>query len=189
MRGLAKIARTRRRRYPPDGLAEPVDLRCAGRQCRACDRRHLQRRAGCRGLQVRAGLVACTGNRGCKFAASDTKGHALDIVRLEGAFGRRSAGQYPSDRLPPFLRAALCRRYRAARHESDGRRRRRSGRGLSVYVGGGFGAEAESRGRSIATSMRRRAEALLKACCVPILPIAPRRMKASTISPRLDVGS
>jgi ferredoxin-nitrite reductase len=29
---------------------------------------------------VRAGLVACTGNRGCKFAASDTKGHALTIA-------------------------------------------------------------------------------------------------------------
>jgi len=30
---------------------------------------------------VRAGLVACTGNIGCKFAASDTKGHADDIAR------------------------------------------------------------------------------------------------------------
>ncbi len=29
---------------------------------------------------VRAGLVACTGNKGCKFAASDTKGHALKIA-------------------------------------------------------------------------------------------------------------
>lgn len=30
---------------------------------------------------VRAGLVACTGNKGCKFAASDTKGHAELIAR------------------------------------------------------------------------------------------------------------
>jgi ferredoxin-nitrite reductase len=30
---------------------------------------------------VRAGLVACTGNAGCKFAASDTKRHAEDIAR------------------------------------------------------------------------------------------------------------
>jgi ferredoxin-nitrite reductase len=30
---------------------------------------------------VRAGLVACTGNSGCKFAASDTKRHAEDIAR------------------------------------------------------------------------------------------------------------
>jgi ferredoxin-nitrite reductase len=29
--------------------------------------------------QVRAGLVACTGNAGCKFAASDTKRHAAEI--------------------------------------------------------------------------------------------------------------
>ncbi|WP_407048430.1 NirA family protein [Methyloraptor flagellatus] len=29
---------------------------------------------------VRAGLVACTGNRGCKFASADTKGHALQIA-------------------------------------------------------------------------------------------------------------
>jgi ferredoxin-nitrite reductase len=30
---------------------------------------------------VRAGLVACTGNAGCKFAASDTKRHAEEIAR------------------------------------------------------------------------------------------------------------
>lgn len=30
--------------------------------------------------QVRAGVVACTGNTGCKFAASDTKRHALAIA-------------------------------------------------------------------------------------------------------------
>ncbi|UMY18389.1 NirA family protein [Methylobacterium organophilum] len=29
---------------------------------------------------IRSGLVACTGNRGCKFAAADTKGHALLIA-------------------------------------------------------------------------------------------------------------
>ena len=34
---------------------------------------------------IRAGLVACTGNRGCKFAAADTKGHAAMIAdALEG---------------------------------------------------------------------------------------------------------
>ncbi len=30
---------------------------------------------------IRAGLVACTGSTGCKFAAADTKGHAEDIAR------------------------------------------------------------------------------------------------------------
>ena len=29
---------------------------------------------------IRAGLIACTGNNGCKFAASDTKGHAMMIA-------------------------------------------------------------------------------------------------------------
>jgi ferredoxin-nitrite reductase len=29
--------------------------------------------------QIRAGLIACTGNSGCKFAASDTKRHAAEI--------------------------------------------------------------------------------------------------------------
>ena len=30
---------------------------------------------------IRAGLVACTGNVGCRFAASDTKRHAEEIAR------------------------------------------------------------------------------------------------------------
>jgi ferredoxin-nitrite reductase len=30
---------------------------------------------------IRRGLVACTGNTGCKFAAADTKGHAEEIAR------------------------------------------------------------------------------------------------------------
>ena len=29
---------------------------------------------------ARAGLVACTGNRGCKFALADTKGHAMILA-------------------------------------------------------------------------------------------------------------
>jgi ferredoxin-nitrite reductase len=34
-----------------------------------------------RATSLRAGLVACTGSRGCKFANADTKGHALAIAR------------------------------------------------------------------------------------------------------------
>lgn len=34
-----------------------------------------------RAASLRAGLVACTGNVGCKFAASDTKRHAEEIAR------------------------------------------------------------------------------------------------------------
>lgn len=33
-----------------------------------------------RANSIRNGLVACTGNKGCKFAASDTKGHAMQIA-------------------------------------------------------------------------------------------------------------
>jgi ferredoxin-nitrite reductase len=33
-----------------------------------------------RASSIRAGLIACTGSKGCKFAASDTKGHAEDIA-------------------------------------------------------------------------------------------------------------
>ncbi len=37
--------------------------------------------------RVLSGTVACTGNRGCRFAASDTKGHALDLARsLDATF-------------------------------------------------------------------------------------------------------
>ena len=37
--------------------------------------------------RVLSGTVACTGSRGCRFAASDTKGHALDLARsLDAAF-------------------------------------------------------------------------------------------------------
>lgn len=36
---------------------------------------------------VLSGTVACTGNRGCRFAATDTKGHALELAReLDSAF-------------------------------------------------------------------------------------------------------
>jgi ferredoxin-nitrite reductase len=35
---------------------------------------------GAEASAIRAGIVACTGNTGCKFAASDTKRHALQIV-------------------------------------------------------------------------------------------------------------
>ena len=45
----------------------------------------VQRRVEAIGLDwrphsIRAGLVACTGNKGCRFSASDTKGHALAVA-------------------------------------------------------------------------------------------------------------
>ena len=63
---------------------------------------------GTKANAIRAGLVACTGNAGCKFAASDTKRHAEEIADLvRGPRPGRHARQYPSHRLPSLLRAAL----------------------------------------------------------------------------------
>src|SRR5207253_1658150 len=31
--------------------------------------------------KIAGGVIACTGNRFCKFAQSDTKGHALDLIK------------------------------------------------------------------------------------------------------------
>ena len=73
---------------------------------------------------IRAGLIACTGNSGCKFAASDTKRHAAEIGDwCEAARTDRNADQYPSHRLPSFLRPALHQRYRIAGGEGAGRSR------------------------------------------------------------------
>ena len=67
---------------------------------------------------VRAGLVACTGNAGCKYSASNTKRHAMAIADyLEDRVAAGSAAQHPRDRLPPFVRPALHRRHRAAGHQ------------------------------------------------------------------------
>lgn len=35
---------------------------------------------GCEASFIRGGVSACTGNRYCKFASSDTKGNAMDLV-------------------------------------------------------------------------------------------------------------
>ena len=81
--------------------------------------------------------------QGCRFAASDTKGHAEDDRRaLRGARTARQPGQYPSHRLPSLLRAALYRRYRsigarvATSEEGD------TVDGYNILVGGGFGPDA-----------------------------------------------
>ena len=106
---------------------------------------------------IRSGLVACTGNTGCKFAASDTKRHAEDIAALVRGPGRaRHAGQYSSDRLPPFLRAAFRIRDRFARLQGPGERRRRSGRGLSHSDRRRLRPERRARPRALSRRCRRR---------------------------------
>src|SRR6202000_1929226 len=80
MRGLAKIARDLgdgevrltvwQNLLTPGARAESV-----GRATAAIEKIGLAVTAS----QIRAGLIACTGNAGCKFAASDTKHHAAQI--------------------------------------------------------------------------------------------------------------
>ena len=82
--------------------------------------------------QIRAGLIACTGHAGCKFAPPDTKLHAAEIGDwCEPRVNDRDAAQHPSHRLPSFLRAALHQRYRPDRRANRGRRGRRHRRWLS----------------------------------------------------------
>ena len=51
--------------------------------CTALVAAGLDHRAG----RVLSGTVACTGNKGCKYAATDTKSHALEVARsLDSAF-------------------------------------------------------------------------------------------------------
>ena len=83
MHGLADDrARVRRWRYPSDRMAEPADF---GRSERTNSkpRKRRSRRLALRleANAIRSGLVACTGNTGCKFAASNTKRHAEEIAR------------------------------------------------------------------------------------------------------------
>ena len=72
-----------------------------------------ERSSGARGARastakassVRAGLIACTGNTGCKFARSNTKGTPMAIAdRLDPRVAARPAHQHPPDRLPAFVR-------------------------------------------------------------------------------------
>ena len=93
---------------------------------------------------IRAGLVACTGATGCRFAAAHTKEQRRGDRRVvRGARRARHAGQHPSHRLPSFLRAALHRRHRPDRaraspinEEGD------TVDGYHILVGGGFGPDA-----------------------------------------------
>ena len=83
MRGLADIARD----FGDGDIRLTVwqNLLISGVADRQA-RRRAQQRIEALGLAIeanalRAGLVACTGNTGCKFAASDTKRHAEEIAR------------------------------------------------------------------------------------------------------------
>jgi ferredoxin-nitrite reductase len=93
---------------------------------------------------IRAGLIACTGNAGCKFAASDTKRHAADI------------GAWCDSRLTidtPFnIHLTGCHHSCAQHYISDigliaakvpGATADDTVEGYHLFIGGGFGPDAD----------------------------------------------
>ena len=93
--------------------------------------------------RVRAGIVACTGNTGCKFSASDTKGHALEIA--EHVDGRLALD------VPVNIHLTGCPHSCAQHYIGDigllGAKVAvgddREVEGYHVFVGGGFGERRE----------------------------------------------
>jgi len=92
---------------------------------------------------IRAGLVACTGNIGCKFAASDTKRHAEDIARwcegrvaLDGPINIHLTGCHHSCAQHYIGDVGLLACKVQTSEDGD------AVEGYHVLVGGGFGSEA-----------------------------------------------
>jgi ferredoxin-nitrite reductase len=92
---------------------------------------------------IRAGLVACTGNVGCKFAASDTKGHAEAIARwcedrvaLDGPLNIHLTGCHHSCAQHYIGDIGLIACKVATSEDGD------TVEGYHIHVGGGFGPDA-----------------------------------------------
>jgi ferredoxin-nitrite reductase len=92
---------------------------------------------------IRAGLVACTGNVGCKFAASNTKRHAEDIarwceerVRLDGPINIHLTGCPHSCAQHYVGDVGLLAARVPVSEDGD------TVEGYHVLVGGGFGPQA-----------------------------------------------
>jgi ferredoxin-nitrite reductase len=92
---------------------------------------------------IRAGLVACTGNVGCRFAASDTKRHAEDIARwcearvdLDGPLNIHLTGCHHSCAQHYIGDIGLLACRVQTTDEGD------TVEGYHILVGGGFGPDA-----------------------------------------------
>jgi ferredoxin-nitrite reductase len=92
---------------------------------------------------IRAGLVACTGNVGCKFAASDTKRHAEEIARwcearvaLDGPVNIHLTGCHHSCAQHYVGDIGLIACKVQTSEEGD------TVEGYHILVGGGFGVDA-----------------------------------------------
>ena len=92
---------------------------------------------------IRAGLIACTGNTGCRFAASDTKGHAEAIARwcearleLDGPINIHLTGCHHSCAQHYIGDIGLLACKVQVSEEAD------PVEGYHILVGGGFGPDA-----------------------------------------------
>ncbi len=97
-----------------------------------------------RASHIRAGLIACTGNTGCKFAASDTKTHAAAIadwcearVAMDTALNIHLTGCHHSCAQHYISDIGLL----AAKVPGAGQDE--TVEGYHLYTGGGFGPNAE----------------------------------------------
>ncbi len=103
---------------------------------------------------IRAGLVACTGNKGCRFAASDTKGTAEAIaahveprIALDAPINIHVTGCHNSCAQHYIGDIGLIGARVPVSDEGD------TVEGYNVCAGGGFGADAAI-GREILTNVR-----------------------------------
>jgi ferredoxin-nitrite reductase len=94
--------------------------------------------------QIRAGLIACTGNTGCKFAASDTKGHAAAIgdwcetrVEIDTPLNIHLTGCHHSCAQHYISDIGLIAAKVPGVTEDD------TVEGYHVFAGGGFGPDAD----------------------------------------------
>jgi ferredoxin-nitrite reductase len=94
--------------------------------------------------QVRAGLIACTGNAGCKFAASDTKRHAAEIgdwveprVELDTPLNIHVTGCHHSCAQHYISDIGLIAAKVPVGEEDD------TVEGYHLFAGGGFGPNAD----------------------------------------------
>ena len=92
---------------------------------------------------IRAGLIACTGNVGCRFAASDTKGHAEEIARwcetrvaLDTPINIHLTGCHHSCAQHYIGDIGLIGARVATSEDGD------TVEGYHIHVGGGFGPDA-----------------------------------------------
>ena len=92
---------------------------------------------------IRSGLVACTGNTGCKFAASDTKRHAEDIARwcdtrvaLDTPVNIHLTGCHHSCAQHYVSEIGLLACKVQTNEDAD------PVEGYHIYIGGGFGPDA-----------------------------------------------